>query len=176
MSGLTIAPSSGLPEPTSRGPVPWRRSRKRPRAARRPRPDLVWLNLDRTTVMRQVTTRTIRRHLRRKVLCYSTIETPLHRLFLLRDYIVRWVLSFERAGDMLRSTDTGGGHGRKIVRQLGRHRRRSRDIWRKRGRALPPPQAVGRVSTIARPGRSRTGCHVTHRRHPSFRSPHRSHW
>jgi hypothetical protein len=77
---------------------------------------------------------------------------------------------------MLRSTDTGGGHGRKIVRQLGRHRRRSRDVWRKRGRALPPPQAVGRVSTIARPGRSRTGCHVTHRRHPSFRSPHRSHW
>lgn len=45
--------------------------------------------------MRQVTTRTIRRHLRRKVLCYSTIGMPLNRLFLLRDYIVRWVLSFE---------------------------------------------------------------------------------
>ncbi|MFI2215277.1 AAA family ATPase [Rhodococcus sp. NPDC019627] len=51
---------------------------------------LVWLDLPRVTVMRQVITRTIRRRLRREVLWNGNIEPPLHRFLLDRDHIVRW--------------------------------------------------------------------------------------
>ncbi|TQC41614.1 AAA family ATPase [Rhodococcus sp. WS4] len=51
---------------------------------------LVWLDLPRATVMRQVTGRTLRRRLRREILWNGNIEPPLHRFLLDPDHIVRW--------------------------------------------------------------------------------------
>ena len=51
---------------------------------------LLWLDLPRRTVMRQVITRTLRRRLGRHELWNGNIEPPLHRIFFDREYIVRW--------------------------------------------------------------------------------------
>jgi adenylate kinase family enzyme len=51
---------------------------------------LVWLDLPRTTVMRQVTRRTVRRRLRREVLWNGNVEPPLHTIFREEDHIIRW--------------------------------------------------------------------------------------
>nr|WP_217899993.1 AAA family ATPase [Rhodococcus kyotonensis] len=50
----------------------------------------VWLDLPRRTVMRQVTSRTLRRRLRREVLWNGNIEPPLANIFSDKDHIVRW--------------------------------------------------------------------------------------
>lgn len=57
---------------------------------------LLWLDLPRRTVMRQVITRTLRRRLGRHELWNGNIEPPLHRIFLDREYIVRWAWSTYR--------------------------------------------------------------------------------
>lgn len=54
---------------------------------------VVWLDLPRRTVMRQVVLRTVRRRLRRKVLWNGNIEPPLHRIFFDDEHIVRWAWS-----------------------------------------------------------------------------------
>ena len=51
---------------------------------------MVWLDLPRSTVMRQVTRRTLERRLRREVLWNGNIEPPLHTILRDRDHIVRW--------------------------------------------------------------------------------------
>lgn len=57
---------------------------------------MVWLDLPRSTVMRQVIARTVRRRLRREVLWNGNIEAPLHRIFVERDHIVRWAWTTHR--------------------------------------------------------------------------------
>ncbi|WP_254900467.1 hypothetical protein [Rhodococcus sp. 1168] len=51
---------------------------------------VVWLDLPRRCVMRQVITRTIRRRFRRAVLWNDNIEPPLHRILFEADHIVHW--------------------------------------------------------------------------------------
>lgn len=51
---------------------------------------LVWLDLPRSTVMRQVTVRTVRRRMRREVLWNGNVEPPLRTVFTERDHIIRW--------------------------------------------------------------------------------------
>lgn len=51
---------------------------------------LVWLDLPRSTVMRQVTVRTLRRRMRREVLWNGNVEPPLWTVFTERDHIIRW--------------------------------------------------------------------------------------
>ncbi|WP_415974248.1 AAA family ATPase [Rhodococcus sp. 077-4] len=55
------------------------------------RADLVlWLDLPRRAVMRQVTIRTVRRRFGRHELWNGNIEPPLYRIFFDRDHIIRW--------------------------------------------------------------------------------------
>ena len=51
---------------------------------------LVWLDLPRRTVMRQVVVRTLRRRLRRELLWNGNVEPPLWTVLRDRDHIVRW--------------------------------------------------------------------------------------
>jgi adenylate kinase family enzyme len=51
---------------------------------------VVWLDLPRATVMRQVVLRTVRRRLRRQVLWNGNIEPPLWTFVTDREHIVRW--------------------------------------------------------------------------------------
>lgn len=54
---------------------------------------LVWLDLNRATVMRQVVRRTVRRRLRRQVLWNGNTEPPLRTVFTDPEHIVRWAWS-----------------------------------------------------------------------------------
>lgn len=54
---------------------------------------LVWLDLSRATVMRQVVRRTIHRRLRRQVLWNGNIEPSLWTIFTDPEHIVRWAWS-----------------------------------------------------------------------------------
>lgn len=54
---------------------------------------LVWLDLPRGVVMRQVIARTLRRRLRRQELWNGNIEPPLRTFFTDRERIVRWAWS-----------------------------------------------------------------------------------
>ncbi len=51
---------------------------------------LVWLDLPRRVVMRQVIARTVRRRLRRESLWNGNIEPPLGTILRDRDHIIRW--------------------------------------------------------------------------------------
>lgn len=51
---------------------------------------LVWLDLPRARVMRQVVARTVRRRLRREVLWNGNVEPPLRTFLTSPDHIVRW--------------------------------------------------------------------------------------
>lgn len=51
---------------------------------------LVWLDLPRALVMRQVVVRTLRRRLGRQVLWNGNVEPPLHTVLGDREHIVRW--------------------------------------------------------------------------------------
>lgn len=51
---------------------------------------LVWLDLPRHTVMRQIVRRTLRRRLRREVLWNGNVEPPLWRVVIDDEHIVRW--------------------------------------------------------------------------------------
>ncbi len=54
---------------------------------------LVWLDLSRVTVMRQVAARTLSRRLSREVLWNGNIESPLWTILTDREHIVRWAWS-----------------------------------------------------------------------------------
>lgn len=54
---------------------------------------VVWLDLPRRVVMRQVISRTLRRWVRREQLWNGNVEQPLHTIFTDRDHIVRWAWS-----------------------------------------------------------------------------------
>ncbi len=54
---------------------------------------MVWLDLSRVTVMRQVVLRTVRRRLRRQVLWNGNVEPPLRTVFTDPEHIVRWAWS-----------------------------------------------------------------------------------
>ncbi|GAA4866246.1 AAA family ATPase [Pseudonocardia benzenivorans] len=51
---------------------------------------MVWLDLPRATVMRQVSVRTMRRRLGREVLWNGNVEPPLRTILTDREHIVRW--------------------------------------------------------------------------------------
>lgn len=51
---------------------------------------LVWLDLPRHVVMRQVVRRTLRRRLRREVLWNGNVEDPLWKVLTDREHIIRW--------------------------------------------------------------------------------------
>ncbi|XGU21545.1 AAA family ATPase [Rhodococcus sp. 3Y1] len=51
---------------------------------------MLWLDLPRRTVMRQVITRTVRRRLQREVLWNRNMEPPLHTILFDPDHVVRW--------------------------------------------------------------------------------------
>lgn len=51
---------------------------------------MIWLDLPRRVVMRQVIGRTLRRRIRREVLWNGNVEPPLHTIFTQRDHVVRW--------------------------------------------------------------------------------------
>jgi adenylate kinase family enzyme len=68
---------------------------------------LVWLDLPRSLVMRQVTVRTLRRRLRREELWNGNREGPLWRILVDDEHIIRWAWSTwhratERAEAVLR--------------------------------------------------------------------------
>jgi adenylate kinase family enzyme len=64
------------------------------RALLRDRADLlVWLDLPRLTVMRQIALRTLRRRLLREVLWNGNVEPPLRTFLHDREHIVRWAWS-----------------------------------------------------------------------------------
>ncbi|SDQ78368.1 hypothetical protein [Quadrisphaera sp. DSM 44207] len=67
----------------------WQYSAARPLLAERA-DLLVWLDLPRATVLRQVVRRTLVRRLRRQVLWNGNLEPPLHHFVTDRDHIVRW--------------------------------------------------------------------------------------
>ncbi|MFD6858003.1 AAA family ATPase [Rhodococcus sp. NPDC060086] len=54
---------------------------------------MVWLDLPRSTVMRQVVRRTLRRRIHREVLWNGNIEPGLHTIFTDRTHIIRWAWS-----------------------------------------------------------------------------------
>lgn len=54
---------------------------------------MVWLDLPRATVMRQVVGRTLRRRLRREPLWNGNLEPPLHTVFTDPEHILRWAWS-----------------------------------------------------------------------------------
>lgn len=67
----------------------WQYSSVRPLLAERA--DLmVWLDLSRTTVMRQVLRRTLRRSVRKQQLWNGNYEPPLRTVFTDPDHIIRW--------------------------------------------------------------------------------------
>lgn len=73
----------------------WQYSQVRPLLAERA--DLVvWLDLPRHTVMRQVVGRTVRRSLRREVLWNGNIEPPLWTILRDKDHVVRWAWASHR--------------------------------------------------------------------------------
>lgn len=51
---------------------------------------MVWLDLPRATIMRQVTARTLRRRIRRQVLWNGNVEQGLWRILVDREHIIRW--------------------------------------------------------------------------------------
>jgi adenylate kinase family enzyme len=51
---------------------------------------LVWLDLPKATVMRQIITRTVRRRARRQVLWNGNVEPPLRTIFTDDEHIIRW--------------------------------------------------------------------------------------
>jgi adenylate kinase family enzyme len=58
---------------------------------------LVWLDLPRATVMRQVTRRTLARRLQRERLWHGNVEPPLRTILTDREHIVRWAWTTHRA-------------------------------------------------------------------------------
>jgi len=54
---------------------------------------LVWLDLSRTVVVRQVGARTVRRWVRREVLWNGNLEPPLHTVLTDPGHVVRWAWS-----------------------------------------------------------------------------------
>ncbi len=59
---------------------------------------LVWLDLPRARVMRQVVRRTLRRRLRREVLWNGNVEPPLWTIFREPDHVVRWAWTSHHRG------------------------------------------------------------------------------
>jgi adenylate kinase family enzyme len=60
---------------------------------------LIWLDLPRSQVMRQVVRRTLLRRVRREQLWNGNVEPPLWTIFTERDHIVRWAwTSHHKAG------------------------------------------------------------------------------
>lgn len=51
---------------------------------------MLWLDLPRRTVMRQIVIRTLRRRVGRRELWNGNREPPLHRILFDRDHVIRW--------------------------------------------------------------------------------------
>jgi adenylate kinase family enzyme len=82
---------------------------------------LVWLDLPRRTVMRQVVLRTVRRRLRRQVLWNGNVEPRLRTILTEPDHIVRWAWSSHgRSGERVRAV--AEERPDLVVVRLGSHR------------------------------------------------------
>lgn len=65
---------------------------------------MVWLDLPRATVMRQVIGRTVRRRLNRQRLWNDNLEAPLWTILTDREHIIRWAWdTHEATADRVRS-------------------------------------------------------------------------
>ncbi len=65
---------------------------------------LVWLDLPRRVVMRQIVLRTVRRRVRREVLWNGNVEAPLHTVLTDPGHVVRWAwTSYPRTADQVRA-------------------------------------------------------------------------
>lgn len=88
--------------------VEWQYDQARPQLA--DRADLaVWLDFSRARVVWQVTSRTVRRRVRRQVLWNGNVEPPLHRVFVDPEHIIRWAWS-SHARTVQRVTDLHRSH------------------------------------------------------------------
>jgi adenylate kinase family enzyme len=82
---------------------------------------LVWLDLPRMTVMRQVIQRTVQRRLRRQALWNGNREPPLRTIATDADHIVRWAWR-THADSTQRITATEQRHPQLVVVRLGSRR------------------------------------------------------
>ncbi|HET9061351.1 MAG TPA: hypothetical protein VFN61_15635 [Acidimicrobiales bacterium] len=103
---------------------------------------LVWLDLPRSAVMRQVIARTLRRRLRREELWNGNIEPPLHTFFTDPEHIVRWAWSTHH-----RTTERVAA---------ARHERPDLPIVRLTSRAAAVDWLTGPLAAAAQPPASRT--------------------
>jgi adenylate kinase family enzyme len=87
---------------------------------------LVWLDLSRATVMRQVVLRTLRRRWRREVLWNGNREPPLYTVLTAPDHIVTWAWT-SHAKQGPRVLATAARHPALVVVRLGV--RRDVDRW-----------------------------------------------
>lgn len=78
---------------------------------------LVWLDLPRSVVLRQVVRRTLVRRLRREQLWNGNVESPLRTILTDRDHIVRWAWR-THAGTGPRVTDLRDRHPDLVVVRL----------------------------------------------------------
>ncbi|WP_032378116.1 ATPase AAA [Rhodococcoides fascians] len=69
---------------------------------------MLWLDLPRRTVMRQIVIRTLRRRFGRRELWNGNVEPPLHRIFFDRDHIIRWAWrTYPRTAERVRHVNLG---------------------------------------------------------------------
>nr|WP_238430859.1 adenylate kinase [Frankia nepalensis] len=97
---------------------------------------MVWLDLPRRTVMRQVTIRTVRRRIRHEVLWNGNVEPPLRTVLTDREHVIRWAWS---------------GHAKNLPRVLAlRERRPDLPIVRLRSRAAVHRWCAGPLRAAGR--------------------------
>jgi adenylate kinase family enzyme len=115
-------------EAFSAGPawvIEWQYDQVRPLLAERA--DLVvWLDLPRHVVMRQVVRRTVRRRVRREVLWNGNVEAPLRTVFTDPEHIIRWAWRTHHESEQRISALLAAEPDRPVVR-LGS--RREADQW-----------------------------------------------
>ena len=82
---------------------------------------LVWLDLPRSTVMRRVVVRTLRRRVRHEVLWNGNVEPPLRTILTDPDHVVRWAWT-AHGQTAARVLDTAARHPALVVVRLVRAR------------------------------------------------------
>lgn len=87
---------------------------------------LVWLDLPRAVVMRQVVHRTVRRRLRRQPLWNDNVEPPLRTFFTDSEHIVRWAWSTHHES-AIRVSGLLEEHPQRAVVRLRSHE--EADLW-----------------------------------------------
>jgi adenylate kinase family enzyme len=105
--------------------IEWQYDQVRPLLAERA--DLVvWLDLPRHVVMRQVVRRTVRRRVRREVLWNGNVEAPLRTVFTDPEHIIRWAWRTHHESEQRISALLAAEPDRPVVRFRSR---READQW-----------------------------------------------